>query len=269
MPAKLAPERTRGVIIACGDLPPAERATVLFSRLFACVGPLPRAVLLSAREPDDDDDAEPVAPLIAGALGELGAHALRQRADADRRELLDRIEHLDLVVLTGSQPLRLSTLIGGTALARLLRRRNAEGMAIAGIGAAAAVLCEHMLAGGIDGPTPRVGGATLAPGLGLTNRMIIDQGGHASRRVGRLLSALALNPFALGLGLDPGAAVAVGPDNVLDVIGGGATMIDPSGIDTQAVPDLTPGASIRIADLRVHALGGGTRYDLDFRREVG
>lgn len=102
-------------------------------------------------------------------------------------------------------------------------------MPVCGVGAGAAVLCEHMLAAGAPGPTPRMGGTSLAPGLGLTNRVVIDQGGHASDRLGRLLAALALNPFALGLGIDPATFAVIGSDNVLDVIGsGGVTVIDPS-----------------------------------------
>jgi cyanophycinase len=34
------------------------------------------------------------------------------------------------------------------------------------------------------------------------------------------------------------------------------------------VADLAPGAPIRITNLRLHALTGGARYDLDFRRTV-
>ena len=184
--------------------------------------------------------------------------------------LLDLVDHAQLVFLQSQQPLRLSSLLGGTQLARALRRRNAEGMAIAGCGAGAALLCEHMLAHGSEGATPRTGGASLAPGLGLTNRVVVDQGGHASDRLGRLLAALALNPFALGLGLDAATAAVIGPDNVLEVIGfGGVTMIDPAEMAESNVADLAPGAPIRITNLRLHALTGGARYDLDFRRTVG
>jgi cyanophycinase len=126
-----------------------------------------------------------------------------------------------------------------------------------------------MLAHGTEGATPRLGGASLAPGLGLTNRVVIDQGGHASDRLGRLLAALALNPFALGLGIDPDTAAVIGPDNALEVVGaGGVTVIDPAEMADSNAADLAPGAPIRITNLRLHALTGGARYDLDFRRSL-
>jgi cyanophycinase len=269
MPAKLAPDRNRGLIIASGDLDGEERGTQLLMRLFALIGPQPRVVVLSALESVDEVDADIEVALYAAGAGEVRRSVLQARADSDQRALLDAVEHAQLVLLLSDQPLRLSTLIGGTALARAIRRRNADGMAVAGCGAGAALLCEHMLTHGAEGATPRSGGANLAPGLGLTNRVVIDQGGHASDRLGRLLAALALNPFALGLGLDVATAAVIGPDNVLEVIGaGGVTLIDPAEMADSNVADLAPGAPIRITNLRLHALTGGARYDLDFRRTV-
>ncbi len=270
MPAKLAPERTRGAIIACGELPANQRTPPLLARVVAPLGDAPRIVLVSAPDASEDDDIELETLLLGAGCTAVNRYVLATRANAEQRELLDVVEQADLVMLQASQPLRLSTLIGGTTLARLLRRRNADGMAVCGIGAAAAVLCEHMLAAGAPGPTPHMGGASLAPGLGLTNRVVIDQGGHASDRLGRLLAALALNPFALGLGIDAATFAVIGPDNVLDVIGaGGITVIDPSEMADSNAAELDHGAPIRITNLRLHSLTGGGRYDLDFRRPIG
>lgn len=268
MPAKLAPDRSRGLIIACGDIDADERGAKLLARLFALIGAQPRVVMLAVAEANDpDSDLESVA--YAAGAGNVRRALLQGRSDSDQRNLLDAIDHAQIVILSSDQPLRLSTLVGGTALARAIRRRNAEGMAVAGCGGGAALLCEHMLTHGAEGATPRGGGASFAPGLGLTNRVVIDQGGHASDRLGRLLAALALNPFALGLGLDTATAAVIGPDNVLEVIGGGGvTIIDPAEMAESNVADVAPGAPIRITNLRLHALTGGARYDLDFRRTV-
>jgi len=268
MPARLSPDRNRGLIIACGKLGDDERGTTLLLRLVAIVGAQPRVVIVSAADSADEPDTDFETTLYSAGAAEVHRQPIAARVDCERRALLDACEHAHLVILQADQPLRLSTLIGGTLLARAIRRRNADGLAVAGIGAGAAVLCEHMLAhGGAEGSTPRVGGASLAPGLGLTNRVVIDQGGHASDRIGRLLAALALNPFALGLGIDSDTAAVIGPDNALEVIGaGGVTVIDPAEMADSNAADLAPGAPIRITNLRLHSLTGGTRYDLDFRR---
>ena len=270
MPAKLVPDRNRGLIVASGDLGASAPSAQLLVRLMALLAPQPRVVVLAANEGSDEIDADIEPALFAAGAGEIRRGVLRTRVDSDDRTLLDAIDHAQLIMLIADQPLRLSTLIGGTQLARALRRRNAEGSAILGAGGGAAILCEHMITHGGEGATPRSGGANFAPGLGLTNRVVIDQGGHASDRLGRLLAALALNPFALGLGLDPATAAVIGPDNVLEVIGGGGvTVIDPAEMSESNIADLAPGAPIRITNLRLHALTGGARYDLDFRRSVG
>jgi len=269
MPARLAPDRRRGLIVACGVVEADERGAQLLARLIALLGPQPRLLVIAAGEGYEEGDADLEAALYAAGAGEIHRRLLQSRADADQRALLDRLDHAQMALLLSNQPLRLSTLVGGTQLARALRRRNADGMAVAGAGAGAALLCEHMLMHGSEGATPRSGGANLAPGLGLTNRVVIDQGGHASDRLGRLLAALALNPFALGLGVDAATAAVIGADNVLEVVGsGGVTVIDPAEMADSNVADLAPGAPIRITNLRLHALTGGARYDLDFRRAL-
>ena len=60
---------------------------------------------------------------------ELGASQARSlpihaREDGERKELLDILEESDGVFLTGGNQLRLSTLIGGTSMAKALRRRT-------------------------------------------------------------------------------------------------------------------------------------------------
>src|SRR3546814_16198232 len=84
-----------------------------------------------------------------------------------------------------------------------------------------------MIAFGKEGSSPRAGSVRLAPGLGLTNRFIIDQHFRQRDRLGRLVAALAFNPFPIGIGLDEDTAAFISPDNVLEVEGSGAlTVVD-------------------------------------------
>src|SRR5439155_523223 len=127
----------------------------------------------------------------------------------------------------GGIELRLTTLLGGTAVAKLIRSRNASGVTVGGTSAGASILCEHMIAAGDEGSSVIAGSVRLAPGLGLTNRFIIDQHFRQRDRFGRLLTALAYNPFAVGIGLDEDTAVFVGSDETVEVEGsGGVTIVD-------------------------------------------
>jgi cyanophycinase len=269
MPARISPDRSRGPIVAIGSPAGLDPERRLVRRLLGLCGQRPLVALVTAGDTEALALDEFETALMAQGAGQVGRVPLAARADAERPEHQTLVERAELIVLAAVQPLNLSTLLGGTALARLLRRRNADGAMIAGLAAGAAVLSEHMLAAGEGGLTPRMGGVTLAPGLGLTNRVVIDQGGAASNRLGRLLGALALNPFALGLGIDADTAALIGPDNVLEVIGhGGVTLVDPSDVGPSNVAEANPQAPISITNLRLHVLVHGTRYDLDFRRPL-
>lgn len=269
MPARLAPDKSRGYLIPMGIAVRGAGETGIFKRLVALLESHNVVALITATGNDDPLPDELEARLHASGALQVQRIVLSRRDDGENPHTLAFVEHSNLVVLYADQPLRLSTLLGGTTLARVLRRRNAEGMAVGGVGAGAAILAEHMLAGGAAGPTPRMGNVTLAPGLGFSNRLVIDQGGASADRLGRLLGALALNPFALGIGIDADTAAFIGPDNVMDVAGlGGITVIDPADVGHSNVADADPCAPISITNLRVHVLVHGARYDLDFRRPL-
>ena len=198
-------------------------------------------------------------------LGVKHAQALHiaHRSDCERQEWLDVLDRVDGVFLTGGNQLRLSTMIGGTAVAKALRRRNAEGMHVAGTSAGAAFLCEHMIAFGKEGASPRARIVTLAPGLGLTNRVIIDQHFRQRDRLGRLLTALSYNPFAVGIGLDENTAAFIGPDETLEVVGGGAlTIVDPSELQFSSMARVRKNDPVCLIGLRLHILDHGATFNL-------
>jgi cyanophycinase len=95
------------------------------------------------------------------------------------------VESADLTLLCADQPLRLSHVLGARARAPAAQSATPMEWPSAAIAQARRFLAEHMLAGGAHGPTPRMGSVTLAPGLGLTNRLVIDQGGASADRLGR------------------------------------------------------------------------------------
>lgn len=202
---------------------------------------------------------------------ELGASEARaipiaSRGDGEKQEWLDALDAADGIFLTGGNQLRLSTMIGGTPVAKAIRQRNADGAHVAGTSAGAAFLCEHMIAFGKEGGSPRAKIVTLAPGLGLTNRIIIDQHFRQRDRLGRLLTALAYNPFAVGIGLDENTAAFIGPDETLEVVGGGAlTIVDPSDLEFSSMARVRKNDPVCLIGLRLHILDHGSTFNLHTR----
>ena len=114
------------------------------------------------------------------------------RRDAHERNRIARIEQASGIFITGGNQLRLSTILGGTPVAQAIRARNAHGVPVGGTSAGAGILSEHMIAGGeSESATPHANSVRLAPGLGLTNRVVIDQHFRQRDRLGRLLAARA------------------------------------------------------------------------------
>ncbi len=192
---------------------------------------------------------------------------LETRADCDDEKHQDYLSKSDGVFLTGGNQLRLSTTLGGTAIAQLIRRRNVLGAHVAGTSAGAAFLCEHMIAGGHEGSTPTPDMVTLAPGLGLTNNFIIDQHFRQRDRLGRLLTALAYNPFAVGIGLDEDTAAFIRPGDALEVVGsGGITIVDPSDVEHSSMARAGRGEPVSLTGVRLHILVAGGTFDLKTRQ---
>lgn len=207
-------------------------------------------------------------------FGELGVRradtlAYADRRDTEREDWLRALDTATGIFLTGGNQLRISTILGGTPVAKAIRRRNARGVHVGGTSAGAAVLSEHMIAMGEEGPTPHAGMTTLAPGFGLTNRVVIDQHFRQRDRLGRLLAALAYNPFAVGLGLDEDTAAFIDPGDVIHVHGAGAiTVVDAAGITYSSIAGAPEGAPVCMTDVRLHVLTAGAKYHLSRRVAV-
>lgn len=211
-------------------------------------------------------------PRYQHLFGELGARRVEvldfdTRRDCHESNRLDRIGRASGIFFTGGNQLRLSTILGGTPAAKLIRERNAAGIAVGGTSAGASILSEHMIGFGKEGSSPQADSVRLAPGLGLTNRFVIDQHFRQRDRLGRLVAALAYNPFAIGIGLDEDTAAFIGPDNTLEVEGSGAvTVVDADELTFSSMADVREDEPVCLLGLKVHILVAGATFNLHTRR---
>jgi cyanophycinase len=211
-------------------------------------------------------------PRYEKIFNELGADKVAvmdfdTRRDCQEPGRLRRIEEATGIFFTGGNQLRLTTLLGGTPVAKLIRSRNAHGVTVGGTSAGASILSEHMIAFGDEGSSVISGSVRLAPGLGLTNRFIIDQHFRQRDRLGRLMTALAYNPFAVGIGLDEDTAAFIGPDETVEVSGsGGVTIVDASEVSYSSVAESVEGQPVCVLGLRLHFLVAGATFNLHTRQ---
>lgn len=267
-PAKVDDDKRRGWIVPVGGAEDKEADTAILRRFIevsggkrARIAILPTASVLS--------DTGRRYEKIFSRLGAREAFELpyQKRADAEDKDMLKKLDEATGIFLTGGNQLRISAILGGTSVAKAIRRLNARGVTVGGTSAGAAILSEHMIAHGDSGATPHVGQASLAPGLGLTNRVVIDQHFRQRDRLGRLLTALSYNPFAVGLGLDEDTAAFIDPDNVIHVTGSDAiTVVDPSEIEYSSMPSTPFGKAVCLTNVKMHILTDGGMFDLSSRK---
>ncbi len=192
------------------------------------------------------------------------------REGANDERAVARLEQCTLIFLTGGDQLRLVAHLGGTPLAMALRRLNANGVPIAGTSAGAGALCQHMIARGRSGQGLNQRMVSLAPGLGLSNRIVIDQHFSQRHRMGRLFTAVALNPFLVGVGIDEDTAAVLDDRNVLSVWGrGSVTVVDGGKISHCDICDVEPSKTASVLGMAVHVLTPGCSFDLISRVAVG
>ena len=194
----------------------------------------------------------------------------KERADCKRSDWLEQLESATGVFMTGGNQLRLSTLLGGTPVFDMMRERNRHhGLQVAGTSAGASIMAEHMIAYGEEGPTPRADMVTLAPGMGLTSRAIIDQHFRQRNRLGRLLTAISYNPRLIGIGLDEDTAAFISPERVLEVVGSGAiTIVDPQDMDFSSMDSANRHQPVSLINIRIHFLVEGGTFDMNSRKAM-
>jgi cyanophycinase len=267
MPSKISPGETRGWIVPIGGAENKENDRHILERFIRVSGGVNANVVVIPTA----SRMHETGPRYEKLFKELGAAEVTSmdfdtRRDCQEAGRLRRIEEATGIFFTGGNQLRLTTLLGGTPVAKLIRMRNAQGVTVGGTSAGASILSEHMIAFGDEGSSVVSGSVRLAPGLGLTNRFIIDQHFRQRDRLGRLITALAYNPFAVGIGLDEDTAAFIGPDETIEVEGsGGMTIVDASEVSYSSIGEVSEGQPVSVLGLRVHILVAGATFNLHTR----
>src|SRR5579864_4625546 len=267
MPSRVPEGQQRGWIIAIGGAENKENDRRILERFVKAAGG-DRADLVVIPTASRMHETGPRYEAIFKELGasQVAVMDFDTRRDCHEAGRLTRLEQASGIFFTGGNQLRLTTLLGGTPVAKLIRAANARGVTVGGTSAGASILSEHMIAAGDEGSAVIAGSVRLAPGLGLTNRFIIDQHFRQRDRLGRLITALAYNPFAIGIGLDEDTAAFIGPDETVEVQGsGGVTIVDASEVSFSSIGEVSEGQPVCVLGLRLHILVAGATFNLHTR----
>jgi len=208
------------------------------------------------------------------AFGKLGCKNtsvmdIRNREDAKKPEMIERISKCDAVMFSGGNQLRLSSIFGGTEFLKILHDRylHESGFVIAGTSAGAMAMSNTMIYQGNSGEALLKGEVKITTGLAFIKDLIIDSHFVTRGRFGRLTQAVAANPSCLGIGLGEDTGVLITEGNYIEAVGSGLVIIiDGHGIQHSNIADLKEGCPISIENLIVHVLAKGNSYDLKRRK---
>jgi cyanophycinase len=191
------------------------------------------------------------------------------REDAEADDHARAIDASTAVFLTGGDQTRLVEALAGTKAFTAIRGRLRAGGVLAGTSAGASAFSSTMIVGGPTGLQPRPGGVRLAPGLGVITRLIIDQHFSQRDRLGRLLTAVALEPERLGVGIDEDTAIVYYGDGQLEVIGSGQVfVVDAKKASIRGLKEDAPAEPVTLGGVTLHVLTRGDRFDVVKRRLV-
>lgn len=193
---------------------------------------------------------------------------IKTREEANAPENIERLKVADVVVFTGGDQLRLTSIFGGTAFHHLLLEKyQNEEFIISGTSAGAAASSNNMIYQGSSHEALLKGEVKITGGLGFINNVIIDTHFVQRGRIGRLLYACASNPINLGIGLGEDTGLLIVHGNNMEAIGSGLVMlVDGTHMKDTNITDVEMGEPVSIENLIVHVMSLGDHYDLKLKK---
>ncbi|WP_316746555.1 cyanophycinase [Pedobacter gandavensis] len=195
---------------------------------------------------------------------DVGVLDIITREQANSEENCARIRAADVIVFTGGDQLRLSSIFGGTAIHQiLLDKYQDEAVVIAGTSAGAAASSKNMIYQGSSKDALLKGEVKITGGLGFIDGVIVDTHFVQRGRIGRLLYATASSPGILGIGLGEDTGLFISNGNIMEAIGSGMViLVDGRNMTDTNLTDVEMGQPVSISNMTVHVMCDGDIYDL-------
>ncbi|WP_297334726.1 cyanophycinase [Flavobacterium sp.] len=194
-----------------------------------------------------------------------GVLIIESREQAGDAKNIERLQKADVVMVTGGDQLRLTSILGGTPFLNLLQEKYLnEDFIYAGSSAGAAAASNNMVFKGSSDLALYKGKVRLTSGLGMINDVVVDTHFITRGRIGRLLQAVVANPRIIGIGLEENAALMVTNGTKMEAIGPGMSIIvDGRSILDSNFNDIVDGQSISIENVTLHVMSKYDIYHLD------
>ena len=190
---------------------------------------------------------------------------IERREQAMDPEVLERLRVADVVMFTGGDQLRLTSILGGTPFQDIiLNKYFNDDFIYAGTSAGAAAASNNMIYQGSSSEALLKGEVKITSGLGLIDGVIIDTHFVQRGRIGRLFQAVVGNPKVLGIGLGEDTGLLITNGRQMEAIGSGLViLVDGREIKDTNLTQVELGQPISINHLVTHVLSKHDTFDLD------
>lgn len=200
-------------------------------------------------------------------LGAENANVLHldKRECTQDEAILKRVEEADVVMFTGGDQLRLTSILGGTRFHKiLLEKYKTQEFVYAGTSAGAAAASKSMIYQGASTEALLKGEIKITSGLGFIDNVIIDTHFVKRGRIGRLFQAVVTNPMLLGIGLGEDTGLLITKGTQMEAIGSGLViLVDGTQIKSTNLTDVSLTEPISISNLVVHVINQNDTYNLE------
>ena len=188
---------------------------------------------------------------------------IQNREQANSDVIVERANSADVVMFTGGDQLRLTSILGGTRFHdAILRKYQEEDFIYAGTSAGAAAASENMIYQGTSHEALLKGEIKTTQGLGFMENVIVDTHFVQRGRIGRLFQAVVNNPRTLGIGLGEDTGLYIDGDCMTAIGSGLVILVDGRFIKDTNLTNIELGQPISIDNLIVHVMSQNDYYDL-------
>lgn len=188
---------------------------------------------------------------------------IQNREQANSDAIVARANAADIVMFTGGDQLRLTSILGGTRFHdAILLKYQEQNFIYAGTSAGAAAASENMIYQGSSSEALLKGEIKTTQGLGFIENVIVDTHFVQRGRIGRLFQSVVNNPRTLGIGLGEDTGLYINGDTMTAIGSGLVILVDGRFIKDTNLTAIELGQPISIDNLTVHVMSQNDYFDL-------
>lgn len=266
-----ATEQTHGQLVIIGGAEDREGDCTILREFVRRAGSLNAWIVIMTVATSLPDE---VGRTYTNVFERLGVESVtvvdtKDRQDGENSNALAKLKEATGVFFTGGDQRRITECLKDTEVHKLLlnRLRN-ESLVIGGTSAGAVMMSENMIAEGNSETNARMDVVEIEEGMGFFPNVAIDQHFAQRGRLGRLVTAISLQPVVLGFGIDENTAIIVNGDEI-EVVGESAvTVLDVEDMTHSNIHGVLKDEPLALCDAKLHILPHGYRYNLKTRSAI-